>query len=505
MKKRILIYLLSAILIVLLTLIVIQGYLMQESIRTSEAMFKANVTRSMEEVFNQINKINMRNYLMENNRYRLLRYRRIENINSRIKKLREANPELFICRSNATYFSEGRKYRKLSESDSNIIVLYNELRSKRDMLRDTSASFEQFINEMMKYVSACNVFDNKTINYKMLDTLIYKKLKANDIFIEPYIGVLDFSKTKLLYVSDMEYSGELFSTPFVFEYSPGGLRSAKVIYISLYFPSSVLFLNNNIYRFVLISFLLTLMIVFVFIMLVRLILQQQKWEQMKTDFVSNMTHEVKTPIATISLACEMLQIPETRSDPEVLQTYLHIISEENKRLRGLIEVVLQQSKMTDKSFSIKREKMDVHEIIRDAIETVSFIISNRKGKVEVDLKAKDPVIIADKLHITNLIYNLVDNAVKYSPYDLEIKIATMDDLNGIHVIVSDKGLGISKDKLNRIFDKFYRVSTGDLHNVKGFGIGLSYVKEIVNSHKGKIEVESELGKGSSFDVYLPRT
>jgi two-component system phosphate regulon sensor histidine kinase PhoR len=200
----------------------------------------------------------------------------------------------------------------------------------------------------------------------------------------------------------------------------------------------------------------------------------------------------------------MLDLPESKENNETINTYLRIISDENKRLKGLVELVLQQAKMTDKTIAFQKKEINIHEVITNAEENISFIMKRKGGNIQMDFQAKDPIIFADNLHITNLIYNLLDNAVKYSPKLLDIKISTYDSEKELHIVVSDKGIGIDKSKIKHIFDKFYRIPTGNIHNIKGFGIGLSYVKQIVDLHKGKINVTSEVNKGTTFDITIPR-
>lgn len=225
---------------------------------------------------------------------------------------------------------------------------------------------------------------------------------------------------------------------------------------------------------------------------------------MKTDFINNMTHEIKTPIATIGLACEMLQDKSIDTDSASRGTYVGIINDENRRMRMLIETILQNSKMSNKNFSLNRNEIDLHRITESVLKSFQLIISNRGGVIESDLEANPSTFFGDELHITNMIYNLVDNAIKYSPNTLHIKIATRLDGKNIVLKVADKGLGISKEDQKHIFEKFYRVSTGDVHNVKGFGIGLNYVQQVVSLHEGSIEVDSTLGEGTTFTITFPR-
>jgi two-component system phosphate regulon sensor histidine kinase PhoR len=216
-----------------------------------------------------------------------------------------------------------------------------------------------------------------------------------------------------------------------------------------------------------------------------------------------MTHEFKTPISTISLASELLQDPSVASMPSASARYLDMIKAESKRLHLQVDKVLQVARLERSDFKLNIQPLDLHDIIESAIQNIFIQVEKRGGKISLDLRADKSNIEADEVHITNIISNLVDNANKYSPKNPEIKIQTESMQSGIRLSVTDNGLGISKKMKDKVFDKFYRVPTGDLHDVKGFGLGLSYVKTMVEAHGGSISVDSELGKGSTFKIFIP--
>ncbi|MCP3893170.1 MAG: HAMP domain-containing histidine kinase, partial [Bacteroides sp.] len=221
------------------------------------------------------------------------------------------------------------------------------------------------------------------------------------------------------------------------------------------------------------------------------------------DFINNMTHEFKTPIATISLAADSINSPMITSSPDKVRRFASIIKQENTRMNKQVEKVLQMARLDKQDFQVKVTDVDMHEVILRAIENANLQAEKKGGKVVGDLKADNSHIEADLTHISNVINNLLDNANKYSLEIPEISVHTRNVSNGVEVIVKDKGVGMSKEARKHIFDKFYRVHTGNLHDVKGFGLGLSYVKAIIDAHKGKIDVQSEPGKGSSFILLFP--
>ncbi len=216
-----------------------------------------------------------------------------------------------------------------------------------------------------------------------------------------------------------------------------------------------------------------------------------------------MTHEFKTPISTISLASEMLNDDSVTKTPEKQQRFVKMIRDENKRLSILVESILQTSILDKGEFKLKRSDVDVHEIINNAIHSTQLLIDQKTGTLTVNLNAMQHIINADKVHLTNIIFNLIDNAIKYTIEKPHIILTTTDTKNGIEISVKDNGIGISKENQRKIFDKFFRVPTGNIHNVKGFGLGLSYVLAVVQKHFGTINVNSDIGKGSTFKIVMP--
>ncbi len=234
------------------------------------------------------------------------------------------------------------------------------------------------------------------------------------------------------------------------------------------------------------------------------IYRQKKLDELKTDFINNMTHEFKTPVATISLATQMLKNEKISSNPEKVQNYSGIIEEENKRLSGHIENVLQVARLDRGEFKLKLEPVNINELLSEIADTLELRVQNENGELIKHLDAQKVTVKGDLFHLTNAFYNVFDNAIKYKKEDhLKITVSTKNNFKGIVVSIQDEGIGIPRDNQKKVFEKFYRVPTGNIHNVKGFGLGLSYVQVIVSAHGGDIRVESDLGKGSRFDIFLP--
>jgi two-component system phosphate regulon sensor histidine kinase PhoR len=247
----------------------------------------------------------------------------------------------------------------------------------------------------------------------------------------------------------------------------------------------------------------TLMIITAFYITVSALLRQKKLSEIKNDFINNMTHEFKTPLATISLAVDALRNEKVYHDREKMNYFSSIIKEENKRMNKHVETILQAAVMDRQEITLNRLPIHVHNLIHEIMDNYKLQLEEKGARAELSLDARYDYVEADPVHFRNLISNLVDNAVKYSKENLLIKISTYNSNKFIGIRIEDNGIGMSKETVRRIFEKFFRAHTGNIHNVKGFGLGLSYVKTVVDAHDGKIKVDSVLGKGSAFNLEIP--
>jgi two-component system phosphate regulon sensor histidine kinase PhoR len=249
----------------------------------------------------------------------------------------------------------------------------------------------------------------------------------------------------------------------------------------------------------------TIIIMLAFYLTVRTMLRQKKIGEIKNDFINNMTHEFKTPIATISLAVDAMKNERVIQDPQKLTYFSDIIKEENKRMNRQVETILKASQLEKNEVNLNRKPLHVHEIIKEVVDNFALQLETKQGKVELDLNASNDLIEGDEVHFSNLVNNLVDNAVKYAKENTPplVKLSTSSNAKHFMMRIEDNGIGMNRDTLKRIFERFYRAHTGNVHNVKGFGLGLSYVKTMVEAHDGDIRAESVLGKGTTFTVDLP--
>jgi two-component system phosphate regulon sensor histidine kinase PhoR len=251
------------------------------------------------------------------------------------------------------------------------------------------------------------------------------------------------------------------------------------------------------------SLLFSLIILATFAMSLYFIIRQKKISEMKSDFINNMTHEFKTPIATISLAADTIANPKVINDESRIMHFISMIKKENSRMNKKVETILQIASLDKKEIDFKFETISLHSIIEKAVDTIEILVHQRSGSVKMDFRAEDFMISGDADHLFNLVNNLLDNAIKYSEGPPDVTVRTINRDGGIVMSVEDKGIGMSKSVQAKIFERFYRQTSGNIHDVKGFGLGLNYARSIVEAHKGNINVSSEPGKGSTFDVYLP--
>jgi two-component system phosphate regulon sensor histidine kinase PhoR len=269
------------------------------------------------------------------------------------------------------------------------------------------------------------------------------------------------------------------------------------------FPHKKKFLLSQLVSITILSIIFTLIIIIAYTSALNQLIRQRQISEIKTDFINNMTHEFKTPIATINLALDAIRNPKIIDDKEKVFKYLEMIRDENKRMHAQVENVLRISKLEKKELNIIKESSDIEEVINDAIEHVNLILEDREGSIATHFGAIRKTVLLNDVHFTNVIVNILENAIKYTPGIPKIDIYTENIKDMVLVKIKDNGVGMSKIAQKRIFEKFYREHTGDIHNVKGHGLGLAYVKRIVDDHNGQVYVESEKGKGSTFIIKLP--
>ncbi len=281
-------------------------------------------------------------------------------------------------------------------------------------------------------------------------------------------------------------------------------NGSKPNYLYIYFPKRSGYLLRETGTTIIPTIILTAFLIAIFVYTIMVIFRQKKLSNIKNDFINNMTHELKTPISTISLASQMLEDGSITNTPQTIEHISRVINQESKRLSFQVEKVLQMAVFNEGRLKFKFKEFDINKMIQTVVGNFELRVKNKNGILLTELNAENAIVKGDEVHITNVIFNLLDNAVKYSDGAPEIKVTTENRNDQVLISVQDKGIGISKEHHTQIFDRFYRVPTGNVHNVKGFGLGLSYVKKIVDSHNAKIKVESAVNKGTKFTILFPK-
>ncbi len=358
-----------------------------------------------------------------------------------------------------------------------------------------------FVYEYINKLTQKRISPRERLDFNKIKVLLDNSFKNKNITEIYHFAIVDENKKYYFKTQgfNLDNAEELFRK----QLYPNDLLTTNKLFIEVYFVNEDKALFSRLPKIAITSLLLTLVIIGIFIITLTIIFRQKKLSDMKNDFVNNMTHELKTPISTISLAAQMLSdssIPDEQKDYATLSM---MISQETERLSFQVEKILQMAIIEKGRVKFKFIEIDVHTALQQIAKSFELKISARQGELSLDLKAQHFVIYADKLHFSNIIYNLIDNALKYSNEEPVIKIRTYNKGKYLVIDIEDNGIGISKEHLKHIFDQFYRVPTGNVHNVKGFGLGLSYVKRIVEEFNGEIKAQSQLGKGTIFSVFLP--
>ncbi len=384
----------------------------------------------------------------------------------------------------------------------------NKIASKK--VEDEKRALQKVLQktEMAKEVFADFLFKERPIEQrvapKYIDSLLARELKDKNINLK-YVFVIGSNQKKNKYVyasSPILKNPEIQSATFFTPLFPNDLKNSNQL-LQVYFPGQQEFIWQTMGFSFLGSALLLMIMIGCFYIAVNTILKQKKLAEVKNDFINNMTHEFKTPISTISLATQLIQEESAIAKNETILRYLGIIKEENIRLGNQVERVLQTAQMEKEEIILKKKEVDIHSLIQHVADNINPIIHTNQGTLILNLDASPSLLLLDEVHISNVIHNLLDNAIKYSPNQLHVEIQTESQEGQFVIKIKDQGIGMEKSVLESVFEPFYRVPTGNIHNVKGFGLGLSYVKKIVDAHGGKVKVESTLGAGSTFIISLP--
>ncbi len=388
------------------------------------------------------------------------------------------------------------------------------LRSDKNSLSEASKSMQEIVKNRYVYqkalldevvysilYSASDKPLKERVNFKLLDQDLRAELMNNGINMQYHFTVSTQDGREVYRCSDYTDEGEEYSySQVLFRNDP----ASKMGVVKIHFPDMNSYIFSSI-RFMIPSVIFTLVLLLTFIFTIVVIFRQKRFTEMRNDFINNMTHELKTPISSISLAAQMLNDSSVNKSPTMMNHLGGVINDESKRLRFLVEKVLQMSMFDRQKAIFKKKQLDLNEMVEGVANTFTLRVEHTGGKIYTDIQAIDSKIVVDEMHFQNVIFNLMDNAVKYKKPDkpVDVYIKTWNDNEFIYLSIEDTGMGIKKENLKKVFEKFYRVHTGNVHDVKGFGLGLAYVKKIVMLHKGDISIESEYKKGTKFTIKLP--
>jgi two-component system, OmpR family, phosphate regulon sensor histidine kinase PhoR len=492
----------------LLGLIVLQFRWIQNAISVERNKFDLLVEKSLSEIVDKVAEhetvLNIQHettsFSDKNDTYKL--YNNVEEKRFDSSQNTATKP-LFLIESEDSSFFRIKKDNEINDSvNDNKIVSKEELRAN---LMNKIANKSIFVENIVNKLTRKEINLEERIDQKTLDVIINKVLKNNNIDLPHEYAVIKennsgfaFKSTNFdLSTNPKRYNKLLFSDDLLVN----DILDDKYVLL-LYFNHQSSFFSS-LPAIVITSIILTLVILGIFILTIYIIFRQKKLSEIKNDFINNMTHELKTPISTISLASQMLMDQSLSVEDKNYGMISNIISDESKRLGFHVEKVLQMAIIDKGGVSMNYKPIKVHDIINKILTNINLKLKDSNGSLESVLNAGKDEVYADELHLSNVFTNLLDNALKYTKGNPFIRINTKN-ING-HIVISiiDNGIGIKKENQKKIFEKFYRVPTGNVHDVKGFGLGLSYVKKIVEQHKGQIIVNSESGKGSNFEVYIP--
>jgi len=519
MKERKLKIIIALMSLALLGLIAVQYYWISNAIKLEEKLFDYKVNDSMIKAVKKISKDESAKYFVH-------------------KFIKPGNDNLLVFNGDSIVSGDGVKNwnqksvieYKYDSGDSDVVININSDSSKdksffiqvtsndkNTITRRTERSLltniqidslkmkkEKIVNEVVDDILFFGEKEDidKRINRKRLDKYLGEELHSNGINAGYYFGVKSAKSDSMFFVTVKNEITELNNTQYKTLLFPEEIYKSPD-YLLLAFPNRTGYLLGSISSVLAASLLFIMAIIFLYYKTVGILLGQKKISDMKSDLINNISHEFKTPLSTIALASEALKEPLLAKDKPSADKYISMIEDENNRLQNMIESLLNTALIENGEYLLNKCEIDIHNLIEETVERNSIRVKSLSGTIEVFLNAKYSTISADKIHVSNILNNLIDNSIKYSSGNPGIKINTEDDKNGINIFIQDDGIGMDRQQQKKIFETFYRVPTGDIQNTRGYGIGLSYVKRLVEAHGGKISVSTKLKKGSTFKIFLP--
>ena len=496
-----------------LSLLYLQVSYIEEMVKMRREQFDESVQRSLDQVCRNMELIETRNYLEADAVAVEKAAREAEEAATAMDNAHVSNDEMVkytqrysvSSRSGLGHFEWEMKIephvpKPIISTGKNIPQTAKTL---REILNDRYVHQRALLDEVVYNIlrTASDKPLKNRLNFKLLDSFLKAELNNNGISIPYHFSVTDRMGTMIYHCSDYVPTGsENLYSHILFKNDP----PARMGMVNVHFPTMDNYIFSSV-RFMIPSVIFTFVLLVTFVFTIYIIFRQKKLTEIKNDFINNMTHEFKTPISTISLAAQMLQDPAVGKSPAMFKHISGVINDETKRLRFQVEKVLQMSMFERQKATLKMKDINANELIAGVVNTFAIKAEKNNGVITFELEAKRPWIFVDEMHFTNVIFNLLDNAVKYKKNigELRLHVKTWNESDKLYISIQDNGIGIKKENLKKIFEKFYRVHTGNLHDVKGFGLGLAYVRKIIQDHKGTIRAESELNVGTKFIIVLP--
>ena len=528
MSRRVIIFLIVIMAIVMTSLILVQTNSIRKAFKIKEDQFDQSVNRALRQVVSQLELEEASKLLAQSNRqsYPNLPFPQSKRQNNIFPGSNQNN------NAGSADFSISFRFSQQKSDDGShqeFSFSYNEdsirnLNSERGRPGDFPSAFDkihdydgyirqQYEMRMNEQARIYRIIQNQymfsqlpikdRIDRKQLEDAIKKEFENSNINLNYKYAVFSFPHGN----EQKVFSSPNFSIenkkPYKSLLFPHDVMEIKPNWLYIYFPKRQSYLLKEAGLMVIPTALLTAMLIGIFVYTILIILKQKKLSNIKNDFINNMTHELKTPISTISLASQMLHDNSVNNTARTIEHVSNVILQESKRLSFQVEKVLQMAIFNEGRLKLKFKEVHINELINNVILNFELRVKSKNGTLTSQINAEDDLVRGDEVHITNVVFNLLDNAMKYSREEPVIEVQTENKKDHVVVSVKDKGIGIAKEHQDQIFERFFRVPTGNVHDVKGFGLGLSYVKKIIDSHQGKIKVESALNKGTKFMIYFP--
>lgn len=499
--------------VALIGLVIIQFYWTQTVFNSQTEEFNGRVYQALNATVDEINQMELQYY-----------YNRFEDVKSdfqgSVDKPQVMSSQLVQDSAGTTYLTMTRYILErsvvsISEQYNDSLIsanLYSQEKTLKipkdsganmvlDFSLDTEENFKNstFSIERLARLDAGNRPIDARINFSSIDSIFNSQLRIRGVQSHPQFAILKADSTVTNVASTEFKSKETeYTIPIFYD-----TNDQPQYLISTYFPDKQLSILGPIIPIVMLTIIFTIIIISVFSLAIYYMQLQRNISEIKTDFINNMTHEFKTPIATINIASDALKNDKVIDDQERIRYYANLIKQENKRMNTQVEMLLRMAKLERNQVDINLQELDLNELVKRSVSTARFIVDNLHGTIFEDYQASRSKMEGDTFHLENMMNNILDNARKYSNEHPQIFVKTYNEGEFIVIEVGDQGIGMSKTVLKKIFDQFYREETGNIHNIKGHGLGLAYVRKIVELHKGQVYAESEVGKGSTFYIKLP--